>query len=373
MGNRRGPVAGARAEQPRRGAGPAAVVVPAARYRVDHVASRSDSARLPARVLVVRLGAIGDVVNALVFATALKRTHPNIHIGWAVHDLARPLVEGHPSVDRVHLWRRGSGPAGRRAVVEELRAERYDLAVDLQRIAKSALLARSSHAPRVLGYDRRRAKEFSWLLATERIAPGSPHEHMVDQYLDFARYLGCDGPAEHMLPTNLEADEWAAALVDELGGAPVLVNPGASKPTNRWAPERFGQVARGLVADDAAPVVAIGGPGDRALAATLLTSAGPGVRDLVGATTLLQLIALERRARFVVTGDTGPMHLAVAVGTPTLALFGPADPRRTGPYGWTGRTSSRHTVLRAEDGRMESLAVDEVRSVVRAKLSESVA
>ncbi|QDU86245.1 ADP-heptose--LPS heptosyltransferase 2 [Planctomycetes bacterium Pla163] len=344
-------------------------MVPAKRYRVDLVSSRSDSAGLPARVLVVRLGAIGDVVNALVFATALKRARPDTHVGWAIHDLALPLVEGHPSVDRVHLWRRGSGGAGRRAVTRELRAERYDLAVDLQRIAKSALLARASGAPRVLGYDRRRAKEFSWLLATERIAPGPPHEHMVDQYLAFARHLGCDGPAEHLLPVDAEADAWAAALVDELGAAPVLINPGASKPRNRWSPECFGALAKRLVEDGAAPVVAIGGPGDRELATALLAAAGPGVRDLVGATTLPRLIALERRARLVVTGDTGPMHLAVAVGTPTLALFGPADPRRTGPYGSTERTDSRHTVLRATEGRMDALAVETVHAAARAKLA----
>jgi heptosyltransferase I len=364
---------GARAEQLRTRAGPAAVVVPAKRYRVDLVSSRSDSAGLPARVLVVRLGAIGDVVNALVFATAVKRAQPDTHIGWAIHDLARPLVEGHPSVDRVHQWRRGSGSAGRRAVTRELRAERYDLAVDLQRIAKSALLARASGAPRMLGYDRGRAKEFSWLLATERIEPGPPHEHMVDQYLAFARHLGCDGPAEHLLPVDAEADAWAAALVDELGGAPVLINPGASKSPNRWAPGRFGALAKRLVQDAMAPVVAIGGPGDRELAAALFEAAGPGVRDLVGATTLPQLIALERRARLVVTGDTGPMHLAVAVGVPTLALFGPADPRRTGPYGWTDQTSARHTVLRAANGRMDALVVETVHDAVRTKLANESA
>ena len=102
---------------------------------------------LPRKVLVVRLGAIGDVVNATCFATAVKRFAPETEIGWVVHPLAQPLVEGHPSIDRVHVWPRGGGVGGLRAVAKRLRAERYDVAVDLQRIAKSSLLARFSGAP----------------------------------------------------------------------------------------------------------------------------------------------------------------------------------------------------------------------------------
>src|SRR5262245_42388752 len=121
------------------------------------------AARPPARVLAVRTGAIGDVVNALTFAVALKEARLDLFLGWVVHPLAAPLVEGHPCVDRVHVWKRDGGTGELLRLVRELRAERYDLAVDLQRIQKSALVARFSGAARVLGYDRRRAKELSWL------------------------------------------------------------------------------------------------------------------------------------------------------------------------------------------------------------------
>lgn len=293
------------------------------------------SARPPAKVLVVRLGAIGDVVNALVVAAALKRDDPARTIGWVVHDLARPLVEGNPVVDRVHLWRRGSGPSGLARLVRELRRERYGLVIDLQRIAKSALVARLAGAPRGLSFDRARSKELSWLLARERIAPGDRSAHMVEQYMEFARHLGVGArPPERVLPAPAAAARRAEELVGELGGAPILVNVGASKPANRWVPGRFGELAVRAAERFGGPVCLLGGPDDRRLfPADLAAIGGSGVRDLVGATSLPELWELERRSRLFVGLDTGPMHLAAAVGLPCVILFGAADPRRTGPFG----------------------------------------
>lgn len=293
-------------------------------------------ASFPKRLLVVRLGAIGDVVNALVFATAVKDRHPDTELGWVVHPLARPLVEGHPAVDRVHVWQRGGGLGELRRVLREVRAVRYELAVDLQRIQKSALLARLSGAPRVLGHDRGRAKELSWVWTKERIAPGLAEAHMVEQYLAFARHLGLtDVAARHVLPEDPAAEAWAEELVAELGAPPVLVNLGATKPANRWRPERFGELAAGIRTALDLPVVLTGSEADRAVEQGALSALGDasGVRSLVGRTSLPELVALERRARLFVGCDTGPLHVAVAVGTPAIALFGPADPRRTGPYG----------------------------------------
>ena len=297
---------------------------------------------LPARVLVVRLGAIGDVVNALVLATALKRHAPRVEIGWAVHGLAAPLVQGHPAVDRVHLWPRSSGLAGFRRMLMEVRERRYGLAIDLQRIAKSAALARLSGAARVLGFDRGRAKEASWLLTGERVAAGDPTAHMVAQYLEFARHLGVPAPQPCFeLPADAAAAARAEQIVAALGGAPLLLNLGASKPSNRWAPERFGELAALLARRLELPVAFTGGPTDvEAAARARAAAASAAIADFTGATTLLELAELQRRSRLVVSCDTGPMHLAAAVGTPVVALFGPADPRRTGPYG------DRHEVVR---------------------------
>jgi ADP-heptose:LPS heptosyltransferase len=324
---------------------------------------------LPASILIVRLGAIGDVTNALVLATALKDAAPQTRIGWAVHPLAAPLVQDHPSVDRVHLWHRGQGLAGWKRVRDEVRGEGYELAVDLQRLFKSALLARASGAPRVLGFDRARTKEGSWMLTREHIGAGPKRAHMVDQYLEFARYLGLpNARARHVLPTHPEADAWASEQVRTWGAAPWVLNLGASKPANRWPAERFGQLAGSLVREVDGPVVFTGDKEDQDAAQVAVAAAGSEVIDLVGATSLEQLVALLKHARLFVGCDTGPMHLAVAQQVPVLALFGPADPARTGPFG------NRARVLRDppwepdapfSSTTMESLGVDRVLEAAR--------
>ncbi|MFT5291434.1 MAG: heptosyltransferase-1 [Planctomycetota bacterium] len=313
-------------------------------------------AGFPERLLIVRTGAIGDVVNALVFATAVKQAYPATEIGWVVHGLARPLVTGHPSVDRVHVWARGGGLAEVRRLLREIREVGYGMAVDLQRIQKSALIARFSGADRVLGLDRGRAKELSWLWTKEHVAAKPGEQHMVDLYMGFARYLGIDVPARRLLPNNEAAERWADAFLGELGAAPVLVNLGATKPENRWIPERFGQLADALAGELGAPVVFTGSEADRAMEVGALAAlAGESkVRSTVGQTDLLQLLALERRSRLFIGCDTGPMHMAAAVGTPCVVLFGPADPERTGPFG------EGHSIVRAPDGKMAQLGVQAV-------------
>lgn len=320
----------------------------------------------PARILLVRFGAIGDVVNALLVAGAIREQAPDTYIGWAVHGLARPLVEGNPAVDRVHVWDKPTGWRGFRRAVREVRAEGYDLSVDLQRIAKSSVFARLSGAARVLGFDRARSKEGAWLLAKERTRAGRRDDHVVEQYRDVVRALGLDPQLPpHPLPVDVEAERWATERVAEWGGAPVLLNLGASKPLNRWPGERFAKLAHALIGCGAAPVVLSGGPADRELFAEELgaLSGVPGVHDFVGATSLLQLAALARQASLMVSCDTGPMHLAAAVGCPVVALFGPANPARTGPYG------QGHVVLQSPERNgersMEGIEVSPVVAAVR--------
>ena len=292
-----------------------------------------DGTPRPERVLIVRLGAIGDVVNALTVATALKRGPRPPEIGWAVHELALPLVEGHPAVDRVHLWRKADGFAGFRSVLRDVRAAKYDVAVDLQRIAKSAALARLSRAPRVLGWDRARSKEGAWLFATERIPAGDPERHMIEHYREFARALGLeDTEPERVLPDVPAAEAWLQEGLTEETKPLIVLNVGASKPGNRWPAERFGEVAAGLEIEGYAPLLT-GGPDDQQAGARAVLGAGGAALDLTGATDLAQLTALLRRALLFIGCDTGPMHMAAAVGTPVLAIFGPANPERTGPWG----------------------------------------
>ncbi len=318
------------------------------------------STALPRRVLIVRLGAIGDVVNALVVANAIRRFDPSVEIGWAVHVLASPLVHAHPSIDRVHMWKRDGGIAEFRRVARELREARYDLAIDLQRLAKSATLARASRAPRILGFDRARTKEGSFLLTRERIPAGDRGAHMVDQYLEFARYLGiADAHAEFPWPDDPAAEAWAESWVRE-NGAPVLLNMGASKPRNQWPPERFGELALAIERAFRVPIAFTGSKADAAFAGrargraiAIDARSGRNWHDLTGSTSLLQLAALQARALGVVTCDTGPMHMAVARGARVIAIFGPGEPRRTGPYGQLA-----NVVRRRADGSAAGLERD---------------
>ena len=186
---------------------------------------------------------------------------------------------------------------------------------------------------------------------------------MVEWYLEFVRHLGLPYPRElHQLPSDPAAAAWAEAQVARMGSAPVLINLGASKPPNRWDPERFGGLAGALTREPAVPVCLLGGPDEREAGARALAAAGAGVHSLVGETSLPQLIELLRRASLVVTCDTGPMHLAAAVGTPVVALFGPADPLRTGPWG------EAHRVMHAPRMLLSELGVKPVLKVVRERL-----
>jgi ADP-heptose:LPS heptosyltransferase len=335
----------------------------------------------PTRVLAVRTGALGDVVNALTFATAIADAWPGVEIGWAAHAPVLPLLEGHPALARVHRWPRERGLAGFLEVAREVRRERYELAVDLQRIVKSALLARASGAPRVLGFDRARTKEASWLLLGERIPPGPAVSHRVEQYLEVARHLGARAAAaRHAFPSDPAADEHAERLLRGLGERPVAIALGASKPGNRWAPERFGAVAARIAGELERPVFLLGAGAERPLAERALAAAagepahgGAPVSDLVGRTDLRQLSALLARAALFVGCDTGPMHLAAARGTRVVALFGPADPRVTGPYGEGHRVVSAPAGSTAGRGRMQDIEVEAVVSAVREALAEPLA
>lgn len=335
---------------------------------------------LPARILIVRLGALGDVINGLALANALIEARADLHLGWVGHDLVQPILRGHPALRRVHLWPRGGGWRSLLELRRELRAERYDAVLDLQRLAKSALLARAVGTPRTIGFDRGRAKECSWLLHAERVAPADAARPMAEQALDFARHLGLrPGPARIDLPLWPEAEAWAEQRLAGVG-SPVALNIGATKPANRWPAERWGELARRLKVEGGVEPVLTGGPSDRPLADAVMERAGVPLVDLVGATDLRQLAAILRRVKTVVSADTGPMHLAAAVGSPIVALFGAADERRTGPLGQLEhvvRTNppcapcGKRDCPRPRHDCMLDLGVERVLSAVRSRLGSS--
>jgi len=286
------------------------------------------------RALVVRLSAIGDVVHALPALTAL-RAH-GWETGWVVEPPARPLLEGNPGLSRV--W---PAPPARlpswgvaHRVLADLRAKEYDVALDLQGLWKSATWARLSGAGRVVGLARRwRREPGSAILLGEAVDLTPEVTHVIDENLAVLRPLGIEavGRREFPLPAAAAEERGVARSLEAMGLASFAVlNPGGGWPSKLWPAESFGTLARGL-RDRGLSSLVTWGPGEEALADRVV-GASAGAARRAFPTTLLEYVALVRRARLVVAGDTGPLHLACAAGRPVVALFGPTDPARNGPF-----------------------------------------
>ncbi len=291
---------------------------------------------IPRRILIVKLGSIGDVVNTLPLVNALRDGLPGPEIAWVIEPKSFPIVEGQRSVDRFIVHRRGGGRRAARAALGEIREFRPGLVIDLQRILRSSFFTRLSGCRLRLGFDRKRAKEFSWLFTNLKIPPADPGRPMALQYLEFAGFLGLEaGPARFDLPVGEKERAEARKLLPE--GFPekgfVVLNVGAAKPANRWPAPRWAELAQLILNRGEEAVVLTGGGEDRDRGREIAARASGGERlfDSTGKTSLKQLAGILSLARAAVSGDSGPMHIASALGTRTVGIFGPADPNRTGP------------------------------------------
>lgn len=292
------------------------------------------------RVLVVRLSALGDCLHALPVAVELRRQLPGAHIGWAIEALGHQILRDHPAVDRFHLYPRRSPPLrfarDLLALRRELHEERYDIALDLQGLTKSGLVAWLSGAPRRVSLGPPDRRELNRLFVSEAVTAPAFVRHVVDRNLSLLRAVGLKVPerARFELPV-LEPSTALAALLDSLPAARLaVVNPGASWNTKIWSTTGYAQVARGLAdRHGLGVVVAWGNENEHALAREVVRAAERPQVVEAPATSLRDLAALLSRARVVVSGDTGPMHLAVALGVPVVSVFGPTAPERNGPYG----------------------------------------
>jgi lipopolysaccharide heptosyltransferase I len=322
------------------------------------------------RALIVRLSAIGDVVHTLPALSALRRH--GWDVGWAVEPAARPILEGHPLLDHLtpipgaRAFR--LGPA--RAAAAALRSRDYDAALDFQGLWKSAAWSRVSGARRVIGWSRRwRREPLSALLAGERVDLPAAAGHVIDENLALLRPLGIEAVGSRdfaMAPFASEAAAVERGLAEARVAADdlVILNPGGGWPEKLWPAESFGALARGLHDVGLRPLVSWG-PGEESLADRVVAASG-GAAARCFPTTLRGFTELARRARLVVAADTGPLHLACAVGTPAVALFGPTDPARNGPFASTdvvlrapsaGGTGDR---FRVPSGPMAEIAVGDV-------------
>lgn len=315
-------------------------------------------ADLAMRILVIRLSAIGDCIHALPVVNALRAQIPNAHLGWAIQDLPHTLLAGQSAVDRFHLYpRRAPGVFGHARALwsfrSELRQERYQIALDIQGLTKSGLVAWMSGAPLRVGFDGKDSRELNRLLINRRVAAASG-AHVVDRNLGLLAAIGLDRP---------EIVEWRlpAAALDGGQGGPVaahlenlehrsylVVNPGTTWATKRWPVDRFAELSSALAERTEHRVVVTWGDEAEERDADSIVAQCQHPRVVKAPPTSLgELQALIAEARLFVGNDTGPMHLAVALGVPVVALFGATDPKRNGPYG-SASPPCRSIVLSAQ-------------------------
>ena len=330
------------------------------------------------RILIVKLGALGDVVHAIPVAAALRRAFPSARIDWLVGPKHREILDLVPVIDR-RLVLNDSRVV---AAVRELRANRYDVAIDLQGLIKSALLARASGAARVVGFTARYARErIASRFYTDVHDPGGggmyhvDERHVVYTNLGVLQALGIPFGAPEFPLDHVESTV-AAHVTQQTGGRYAILNPGAAWPNKRWPPARLAAVAVELRARYGRPSVAMWGPGEEPLARELV-EASSGAALLSPKTTIADVVALARGASLYVSGDTGPAHIAAAVGTPIVGLYGPTRPSRNGPWAPDDVTVSRSDVCQCHHLRhcrlprmcLEDIQVNEVLAAVEKRMA----
>lgn len=287
------------------------------------------------RVGIVMMSAVGDTVHVLPVLTALKRHHPAMRVSWVLQPGPASLVRGHPDVDEIVPFAYGTGLGAYRDVRRALRTRPFDLVLALQVSLKAGLVTTFTRAPVKLGFDRARARDANWLFTTHRI-PAGPRRHVQDQYFEFLAHLGVAshpvrwrlGPWDH----EREAQRAFFARFDRPVAAIVC---GTSDPDRDWHPDRWAAVCDHLYTDFGLQPVLVGGPSDRERATAAAIRAQARVStpvDALGHGGLRGLVGILDGAALVLSLDTAPLHIAVALDRPVIALMSQADPKRTGPY-----------------------------------------
>ncbi len=293
-------------------------------------------------ILIIRLGALGDLVHALPAVAAIRAAWPDARIDWLVDGRYAALLELVPVIDRTIIM---GGRDGKPLlpVIRALRRERYDLAVDFQGLLKSAVLARLAGARETAGFIPGQLREpLAGLFYTRRV-PADDSGHVVRKNLSLVAALGVgvrgiSSPLT-MTPSALPG-QVRRLLKIGTGDRFAVINPGAGWPNKQWPADRFGAIASHLSEKHGMPSTVTWGPGEQALAG-IVAAASSGAAQVAPETSVSDLVELARSAAVFIAGDTGPMQLAAAVGTPVVGVFGPTNPLRNGPWsaddGWVSR------------------------------------
>jgi len=296
------------------------------------------------RILIVRLSSVGDLVHTLPVLVALRSHFPDATIDWLVETRFRDVLASNPELDELVEvdtlgWRkRLFSPATWKEIAASTRAIRrrnYDVVLDLQGTIKSSVAARLAKSDRHIGFSRSALKErAAALLYSEHVSVnGEPH-HVIDRHLRLLSALDIETKerAFPLVVQNEMEEESERSLASLALTEYVILNPGGAWVTKRWAPEKFGALAAAIAKEWKLPTLVVWGPGEAELAQRIVDTS-EGSAQLAPATGIRGLIPYIRRARLFVSGDTGPMHLASAVGVPVVGIFGPTDPAKNGPFG----------------------------------------
>jgi len=298
------------------------------------------------RILIVKLGAVGDCIHALYPLAALRTYFPNAYIAWLVEDKSAKVVIDHPQLDDVFIFQRKKivadakdgkitgGIRGTIDLIRSLRRARFDIAIDFQNLLKSGIATALSGAGLRIGF--RKLREANFLFTNRWIKPLPDDKHAIMKYMALLRPLGIDQvPPNVLVPISAVAKNFAEKLWKDEGfeqNKVIMINPGGSWPNKIWPAEYFAR-ATDLISDKTGSIsLVVWGPGEEDLAQKVVKLTRS--RALIAPPTdLIELAAILKKSKLYLGGDTGPMHLASAIGTPVVALFGPSDPNRVGPFG----------------------------------------
>ncbi len=311
-------------------------------------------------ILIVKLSAIGDVIHTLPALNAIRKQYPRAHITWLVEEAAAGLIQAHAALNRVLISKRKEWVKGLFGLhwhknasailqfVRILRDTEYDIIIDFQGLLKSGVLVGLARGKRKIGFDKGMDHmECSYLFYNEKVKPVDMEIHALTRGMMLIESIGAHSRDIHYhIPVTAEDRAKITDLLDRHGIGEdtlfVAINPMAKWRTKRWGNTKFARLASQIMADLKTKVVFTGSEQDRLEIAEIESHMGGGAVNLAGKTTLKMLAAIYQQAGCVIATDTGPMHLAAAVGAPLVALFGPTAPWRTGPFG------DGHRVVRAE-------------------------
>lgn len=328
------------------------------------------------RILIVKLGALGDVVQSLPVLSTLRTCFPKSYIGWVVEEAAVPILQGHPDLDDLILLER-KRLKGFKAIsyvrqwIRLLREKRFDAAFDLHNLLKSGIITYVSGASIRVGF--RKIREGNFIFMNRWIKPGLIHQHAVEKYLSLLSPLGIDETQwVHRFPLFWHSkDEVVIERFLEMSGlsqkdALVAINPCANWLSKRWKYDRYAAVADGLAKENGVGIVILWGPGEFPLAEAVLNAMSEKA-TIAPQTSIKEFMALIKRCRLLISGDSGPLHIAAALGVPTVSLYGPSDPRRNGPYGeghiviQSSVSPAKHWQIKERGNRwMETIAMERV-------------